>query len=57
MVTTVTHEPQEMLYLIASVGTIWIVHAVALSGSRAHWPVQCQVLKSGVFAAWQPLLR
>ena len=57
MVTTVTHEPQEMLYLIASVGTIWIVHAVALSRSRAQWPVQSQVLKSGVFAAWQPLLR
>ena len=57
MVTTVTHEPQEMLYLIASVGTIWIVHAVTMSGSRAQWPVQCQVLKSGVFAAWQPLLR
>jgi hypothetical protein len=38
----------------------WIVHTVLFAettASVAHCPVQCQVLKSGVFDAWQLLLR
>lgn len=46
MVTIVTHAPHEILHRIASVGTDWIVQ-IAPPGSVAHWPVQCQVAKSG----------